>query len=158
MKARPRHAGALGGRDHHAIAQVARPQRRTLSADEQQLGLAAIGDERHELPREPATNRNRTPAMPGLRGAELSADDRTPDTEPRLVRLQVDVHDAQRDRLRDPQTRRREQLEERPPRDRDLGEETRELLARQEAALVELVGPTAAPPRQEDHGLRTVGE
>jgi hypothetical protein len=45
VKARPRKAGALGGRYEHAIAQVAWAQRCAVRATKEQLGLATAGDE-----------------------------------------------------------------------------------------------------------------
>ena len=69
--------------------------------------------------------------------------------DPRLVRVQVGVHDPEGDRLGDPQARRREQVEERAPTVGDLVEQPRQLLSRQEASLIELISATAATARQQ---------
>ena len=61
VTASPWHARSFGGRDHHAVAQIARPQRRAAGADEHQLGFAAIGRESGEPLGEVTTDRDRAP-------------------------------------------------------------------------------------------------
>jgi hypothetical protein len=90
--------------------------------------------------------------------AELAVDDRPAHVDLRLVGSQVGVHDPQRDRLGDPQTGARQQLEERPPRLGDIGQQSCELLAGEKPSLIELAGATAAAPRRQDHRLHTVAE
>ena len=159
VKARPRHARALGGGDHPR-GSAGCPGRSigALGSDEQQVGLVAVGGERREPVGELVADRDRASAVAGLRAGELTVDDRAAHMDPRVLRVQVDVHHTQRDRLGDPQTGRRQQLEERAPAVGDLGQQPRELLARQKASLVELVGAAASPPRQQDHRLRAIAE
>jgi hypothetical protein len=143
VTASPWHARSFGGRNHHAVAQIARPQPRAAGADEQQLGFAAIGRESGEPLGEVTTDRDRAPPVPGLRAGELTVDDRAAHMDSRGVRPEIGVHYPQGDRLGDPQTGRCEQFEQRSPIIGDLGEQSCQLLAGEEATLVELVGTTA---------------
>lgn len=59
------------------------------------------------------------------------------------------------DHLGYPQARRRQQVEQRPPLRRDLIQQPRELRARQEASLVELVGAPASTAGQHEAGAKS---
>jgi hypothetical protein len=72
VAASPRHTRSFGGRDHHAVAEVARTQHGTLGADEEQLRFAAVGCESGQPLGEVTTDRDRAPAVPGLRAGELA--------------------------------------------------------------------------------------
>lgn len=96
--------------------------------------------------------------MPGLGPGELSVNDRAAHMDAWPIRVEVDVHHTQRDRLGDPQTGRRQQLKERLPVVGDLAEQPRHLLAREKASLIELVGAPPAPTRQQHHRLPTIAE
>jgi len=97
-------------------------------------------------------DRDRPSAVPGLGRRELSVDDRSAHVDARRVGIQSGVHDTQPNRLGDAQPRRGEQLEQRAPLLRDLSQQSRELLTRQEAALIELIRASAPPARQDDVG------
>jgi hypothetical protein len=148
----------LGSGDQHAVAQVAPAQRRTLRTNEQQLRLAPSAAERLRLSGELLADWAGPPAVAGLRRGELAADDRAAHVDPRRRPLQVNVHDAEADRLGDPQTRHGEQLEERPPLHRDLGQQRSKLFAGEEAAFVEFIGAAAPAAWQQHQGRRVVGD
>ena len=76
---------ALGCQNHHAVAQIARPQRRASGADEQQLRFAATDRESGEPVGELLADRDRASAVPGLRAGELTIDDRAAHVNPRLL-------------------------------------------------------------------------
>jgi len=76
VKARPRNAGAMRGRDEHAVAQVAGSQNRALSSPEQERGLGPAGLERPQSSDEVGVDRDRASAVPGLGRGELPVDDR----------------------------------------------------------------------------------
>ena len=102
-----------------------------------QLRVATSDDDRWQPRGERVADRDRASAVPRLGAGELAVDDRAAHVDPRLRCVEVGVHDPQGDRLGDPQTGRGQQFEERPPFVWDLGQRPRELLACEEATLVE---------------------
>ena len=115
-----------------SMSSAARPERR-----QQQLRVATSDDDRWQPRGERVADRDRASAVPRLGAGELAVDDRAAHVDPRLRCVEVGVHDPQGDRLGDPQTGRGQQFEERPPFVWDLGQRPRELLACEEATLVE---------------------
>ncbi|HEX5923456.1 MAG TPA: hypothetical protein VFY45_06465 [Baekduia sp.] len=140
----------MRGRYEHAVAQIGWPQRRSLRATKEQLGLAAAGHDLLQPVGQLEADRDGASAVPGLGRRELPVDDRSAHVDASRVDIEPGVHDPQANRFGDAQARRSEQLKQRAPLRRNLRMQSCELLSRQEAPLVVLIRPPAPSMRQHD--------